>query len=409
MSPPRLPPTPSMSGELIIKDQQNADMSESSFALPPAALSPTSGEIKGAARKDSTVSVSYCPVSPTSPDLAAMGRTASNPPRHAGTKRALDEFNLPPPPTRTRKIIQMKPKTQQSPPKPAASSTSKPKETGKGQANTPAQPNSKKKQPSATSAAGRKIARKTAHSLIERRRRSKMNEEFATLKNMIPACKGQEMHKLAILQASIDYVNYLEQCIRDLKAASGRSNTTVPPGPPSPTSPEVAAGAEESGISMVTSSSTSPELLPSGAQSAQYSPAFSPRNPGLPQRQPSLEFSTTILPSPALRPTQSPPHLNWRPSTQPVSASASTSPAILPQQRNSISSYSVDTDIDHEASAALLMLNRDRRGTMDSLKSVSMSAPAAEAHPTASSDRSSEVVQDKQKKMGMSVRDLLVS
>lgn len=59
----------------------------------------------------------------------------------------------------------------------------------------------KKKQPSATSAAGRKIARKTAHSLIERRRRSKMNEEFAVLKSMIPACTG-EMHKLAILQVS---------------------------------------------------------------------------------------------------------------------------------------------------------------------------------------------------------------
>jgi hypothetical protein len=57
----------------------------------------------------------------------------------------------------------------------------------------------KKKQPSASSAAGRKIARKTAHSLIERRRRSKMNEEFAVLKGMIPACTG-EMHKLAILQ-----------------------------------------------------------------------------------------------------------------------------------------------------------------------------------------------------------------
>jgi hypothetical protein len=59
-----------------------------------------------------------------------------------------------------------------------------------------------KKQPSATSAAGRKIARKTAHSLIERRRRSKMNEEFAVLKSMIPACTG-EMHKLAILQVGL--------------------------------------------------------------------------------------------------------------------------------------------------------------------------------------------------------------
>jgi hypothetical protein len=27
-----------------------------------------------------------------------------------------------------------------------------------------------------------------------------MNEEFGVLKDMIPACVGQEMHKLAILQ-----------------------------------------------------------------------------------------------------------------------------------------------------------------------------------------------------------------
>jgi hypothetical protein len=38
--------------------------------------------------------------------------------------------------------------------------------------------------------------------LIERRRRSKMNEEFAVLKSLIPACTG-EMHKLAILQVSV--------------------------------------------------------------------------------------------------------------------------------------------------------------------------------------------------------------
>lgn len=61
---------------------------------------------------------------------------------------------------------------------------------------------SKKKQPSSTSVAGRKIARKTAHSLIERRRRSKMNEEFGVLKDMVPACTG-EMHKLSILQVNL--------------------------------------------------------------------------------------------------------------------------------------------------------------------------------------------------------------
>lgn len=61
----------------------------------------------------------------------------------------------------------------------------------------------KRKQAGNTTAAGRKIARKTAHSLIERRRRSKMNEEFGVLKDMIPACKDQEMHKLAILQVRV--------------------------------------------------------------------------------------------------------------------------------------------------------------------------------------------------------------
>ena len=73
------------------------------------------------------------------------------------------------------------------------------KTTGSAAGDVAADEKGKKKQPSATSAAGRKIARKTAHSLIERRRRSKMNEEFAVLKNMIPACTG-DMHKLSILQ-----------------------------------------------------------------------------------------------------------------------------------------------------------------------------------------------------------------
>ena len=40
-------------------------------------------------------------------------------------------------------------------------------------------------------------------SIVRRRRRSKMNDEFATLKDMIPACKDQEMHKLAILSVSV--------------------------------------------------------------------------------------------------------------------------------------------------------------------------------------------------------------
>lgn len=208
MSRSRLPPTPSMSGELIVKEQSFAEGSDSSFQLPPAALSPSKIQ---SPRRNSTKSErqSVCfPASPTSPNLIALGRNTTNPPpRQTGTKRPLEDLDLPPPPTRTRKIIQMKPKTQTTA-KPAAgasrtSSNNDSTTTGKTSSNGAGTTNSKKKQPSATSAAGRKIARKTAHSLIERRRRSKMNEEFATLKDMIPACRGQEMHKLAILQVGI--------------------------------------------------------------------------------------------------------------------------------------------------------------------------------------------------------------
>jgi hypothetical protein len=106
-----------------------------------------------------------------------------------------DDFSLPPPPTRSRKIIQMKPKELEQ--DDATQQTTVPNASGKT-SNTATQ-SGKKNNGKSTTAAGRKIARKTAHSLIERRRRSKMNEEFGVLKDMIPACQGQDMHKLAIL------------------------------------------------------------------------------------------------------------------------------------------------------------------------------------------------------------------
>lgn len=195
MSRTRFPPTPAMSGEFIIKDQP-ADATDA-FALPPAALGPSKID-DPYSRRSSQSDPSYVPASPTSPDLMARNRSTQQSRSGNATKRSLEDFDLPPPPTRTRKIIQMKPKPQS-----ATKSPSKPKENGKAQTSPESNAKDtapKKKQPSATSAAGRKIARKTAHSLIERRRRSKMNEEFGTLKDMIPACTGQEMHKLAILQ-----------------------------------------------------------------------------------------------------------------------------------------------------------------------------------------------------------------
>ncbi|CRG84944.1 hypothetical protein PISL3812_02111 [Talaromyces islandicus] len=442
--PPRFPPTPAASGELHIKDHPIDSMAEHSFALPPAALSPVATDDSNSSNTSHKASLVFqTPVSPASPDIA--GRRMSTASSRVGSKRAaasaaLDEFNLPPPPTRTRKIIQMKPKPASSSTGAAAGSTatqSASKSIGKssttgskpaatGAASTPSsssaaaassqQPTnangSKKKQPSATSAAGRKIARKTAHSLIERRRRSKMNEEFSTLKNMIPACRGQEMHKLAILQASIDYMNYLEECITELKSASSGKNTTntpimrAPPGPPSPTSPELVMPERADEESFSASSS---------ASSVAASPALSPHTgPTHHHHQfQSIDSSSSssyypILPSPALGPVQHPNNnINnnntWRTPSQPL-ASATPSPAILPQQhhRYSVSSSTStsgaalenDSSIDHEASAALLMLNMDRRSGPAAEESAQRSSLAAEA--TA-----------RQRKMGMSVRDLL--
>ncbi|KAE8351520.1 hypothetical protein BDV28DRAFT_136950 [Aspergillus coremiiformis] len=391
MSRSRLPPTPAMSGELIVKDQVSMDTVDS-FALPPAAMSPA--RVESASRRSSkSDQPAYFPASPSSPDLN-LGR-AANPPRQMGLKRPLDEFDLPPPPTRTRKIIQMKPKTQtQSPARPAVT-TNKPtsKDSGKNTPNNVAPAASKKKQPSATSAAGRKIARKTAHSLIERRRRSKMNEEFATLKDMIPACRGQDMHKLAILQASIDYVNYLEQCIHDLKTA-GDSKTAfphrMPPAPPSPSSPEVLGGMSGSTYS----ASVSPDLLPNGSQTNTSSPAFSPRS-RIPSTGAAIDFAPSVLPSPALGPSH-PSDSALRSSRGSWAASSTNpSPVLQPQNRHTSSAA-----MDHEASAALLMLNRDYRGSAGSLH---------EEHAKSIPGNHQYSLQDPQRKIGMSVKDLLIS
>ncbi|CEO58967.1 hypothetical protein PMG11_03659 [Penicillium brasilianum] len=399
MSRSRFPPTPAMSGELIIKDQP-VDGSDA-FALPPAALSPAKGD--SASRRSSRSDPTYVPASPTSPELTARGRSSQHARSGTATKRPLEDLDLPPPPTRTRKIIQMKPKS------PATSkSPAKPKESAKGATQTVSEPAnaiaSKKKQPSATSAAGRKIARKTAHSLIERRRRSKMNEEFGTLKDMIPACRGQEMHKLAILQvrssipcpfsshmripiqqspqASIDYVNYLEKCIQDLKSTGGAPPTAAPP---SPTSPDFIA---ETGTDTImyqapqrppsstyyssASSVASSEILPPNTHIYDASPSFSPRT-----RMPSvhtLPEAPSILPSPALGPSY--PSMDKLHELQ---------------------------GIDHEASAALLMLTRDRRGTADS---ISEHFSGSTALATSEDGRMSV---DSQRRKGMSVRDLLIS
>jgi hypothetical protein len=203
-----LPPTPASSTDIKGKDGTgNVPTLHLAFELPPPALTGNDARL-----------VSPTETKPPTPrtrrrsSAATAARIAMS-----SSKERENEFALPPPPTRSRKIIQMKPKAQEvegdgdgdedgdgdgdeakaSSKKASAGSATATPATGAATAS-----GGRKKQPSATSAAGRKIARKTAHSLIERRRRSKMNEEFAVLKSMIPACTG-EMHKLAILQVCL--------------------------------------------------------------------------------------------------------------------------------------------------------------------------------------------------------------
>lgn len=405
------PLTPASSTDLKSQDggKQLASL-QMSFELPPPALSAqakTSPADSESSPRQSQAKTQY-PLQ-ASETVKSRRRSSTLQSSAAPATAARDSFALPPPPTRSRKIIQMKPRTQDeaeaqpseggskssSSAKSAASATAAAAGSGvtpSGNSTGAGASTGKKKQPSATSAAGRKMARKTAHSLIERRRRSKMNEEFATLKSMIPACTG-EMHKLAILQASIEYVRYLEDCVSKLKAqredASAPMELAPPPmttydgdedqhnrfGPGSGHDAHMAnpvddddddgdvdmhGGAElpsptftanpAAQASSTHSTSVSPALL--GADSRRRNDSYSSVSTpvlGPDGRRYSLASATT--PSPAFGPQTYPPGLPY--SSRP--GSTLTSPALQPLR-----------DVDHEATAALLMLNSDRRGAANS-------------------------------------------
>jgi hypothetical protein len=189
-----MPPTPAPSTDITGKSGVTAPHLEAGFTLPPAALASRGSIASSSGPSEAASDSSYRPPSPASP--VATQKPSHSRKRSSTTAQQTiitkDDYSLPPPPTRSRKIIQMKPKDVQDSSKPHAEASNAKAAAGSAGA--------KRKQAGSTTAAGRKIARKTAHSLIERRRRSKMNEEFGVLKDMIPACRNQDMHKLAILQ-----------------------------------------------------------------------------------------------------------------------------------------------------------------------------------------------------------------
>ncbi|KAJ4296676.1 hypothetical protein N0V90_006724 [Kalmusia sp. IMI 367209] len=406
MPRPNFPPTPAPSTDITGKTSATAGPFDNTFALPPAAINSTRGSTTESSSATSNASdSSYRPPSPASP-LAITKSAPVSRKRPSSSQSVItkDDYSLPPPPTRSRKIIQMKPKEPQEQPKTAPPPTSAAKSAPAAAAG------GKRKQSGSTTAAGRKIARKTAHSLIERRRRSKMNEEFGVLKDMIPACAGQEMHKLAILQASIEYMRYLQQCVDDLKAAHrprpASPESTSPPRVRPPLAVETNTiddeeddedeDEDEEMSDAVSPKHTVSAERPSNYRFANTSPAMYPSDRSVysTNTSPALHpgdrnYSATM--SPALQPSD-PHHYSLSSSIRSTATSPliQASPAFggqtpsqaqfqnpfptAPSSKNSLSgpaggNFALTSPAlgpqadreDHEATEALLMLNTDRR------------------------------------------------
>ncbi|OBT41669.1 hypothetical protein VE00_07622 [Pseudogymnoascus sp. WSF 3629] len=388
MPRPTAPPTPSSSTDLKSRDGSLFISSQMSFELPPPALTFDSRPSSTSAASSSSSYHPHSPMSGAQPAPAAKPRASTGRKRtstaESSAAKGAEPFDLPPPPTRTRKIIQMKPSAA---PSTAASADEQPAKSAAA---------SKRKPPSATSAAGRKMARKTAHSLIERRRRSKMNEEFGVLKDMIPACKG-EMHKLAILQASIEYVRYLEDCIAQLKSQNGVNTPTIASRRESTSIAPHSYAASSSGASEASHTDTEMTTAPpafaqqSAHQQQQQHHHHQVQQPQVPHQQPSqspplrapedfhrtYSFSHSSSTSPAFGPQTYTGAPAWLGS---AASSALTSPALGPMAE------------EETATVALMMLNGDwRMGEQRERERGEAGAGGPEV----------------QRPRGMSVRDLL--
>ncbi|KAL9109345.1 MAG: hypothetical protein Q9227_005975 [Pyrenula ochraceoflavens] len=384
-----LPPTPAPSSDIAAKDKYHPRMD---FELPPPAMRPgdedehaEQDEEDSSSSGSSTPTSSYHPASPPSPPRQGVRNSTAQRRPSVGepSDRSGKSVELPPPPTRPRKIIQMKPKNSaasKAPPGESEATEQSPKSkppAGKGSASSTT--GSKRKAATGSTQTGRKIARKTAHSLIERRRRSKMNEEFGVLKNLVPACEGIEMHKLAILQevfqAAIDYVRYLHQCVDDLRGSKERSPEVPVIKPPIPKSLKK------------DTPYPSPEfvpLSPSVVPSEKPSPAFPPiRSPNTAPYSATLTASaTSTTPSPVIL----------------ANHHQSSSAQDVPMKDVRYNSFSGGGDENHSpeaTAAALLMLNSDRRA-MDS-----------KARRQDDAFNNSAVVSPVERRKRMSVEDLL--
>ncbi|KAI8897211.1 hypothetical protein BC833DRAFT_621417 [Globomyces pollinis-pini] len=67
----------------------------------------------------------------------------------------------------------------------------------------------------------KKPKRITPHSLIEKRRRLKMNDCLSTLKSIVPSCSHHygDLQKLTILEKTIEYVLELQKVLHDKESS----------------------------------------------------------------------------------------------------------------------------------------------------------------------------------------------
>ena len=172
---------------------------------------------------------------------------------------------------------------------------------------------------------------------------------------------------LTTQQASIDYLRYLEKCIVDLKAANNQLSTPLiqPQAPPPHLNTSMldqndeGEDDEEDDVEMEnTESKTTSPVFASALQReprSYASPQSITPSPALDAQShyqtSSYASSVSTLPSPAFGPQRH----HHQGSHSHCSLSASTSPTIIPNKEQ-----------DQEATAALLMLNKDRRNPKSS-------------------------------------------
>ena len=188
--------------------------------------------------------------------------------------------------------------------------------------------------------------------------------------------------------------------MRELKKSNPRAvpmPTSLPPAPPSPTSPDVLPWSACNNNAEPESSASSPEVSPIGEDSGvmqevasnNASPSISPRAHAANGDHTTVEAAPSVLPSPVL-------------------LANIDSPVVVPRHRRPVHSASPKphshagddhADADRQASAVLLMLNRESRQSIDdATTSADTSVSAHDAEHGGSS-----------RKASMSVRDLLNS